>query len=282
MKSKQKWLYVLTNFLLDNITVLTTVIYASFLIYKKEVDKANITTDDLLTGVLAVLGLLAISEIIERYRKLANIEKLSNQAVTLLESQFASRPSAIAFFEKMPTLDPLVQASTSIDLCGFTLTSTINKQFSNIRERLKEGANVRLLISEPDSLALQMASLRSEDPDEGVYFSKRLATTMQDIEYLNKTWMEYQPSGKSKKGILEVRLLPYAPSFSVLVFNGGQPQGKVIVELYAHKTFMETAVFTLSSQKDGDWYEYFISQFEVMWKDAKKWEPKPLVDQNTD
>jgi len=273
MKSKPKWFLGFTNFLLDNATVLATVFYASYLIYRREVYKANITTDDLITGVLAVLGLLAISEIIERYRKLANIERLSNKAVTLLESQFADRPSAIAFFEKMPPLDPFVQASTSIDLCGFTLTSTINKQFSSIRERLKDGANVRLLISEPDSLALQMASLRSEDPDEGIYFGKRLAATIQDIEYLHKTWREYQPSGKSKKGHLEVRLLPYAPSFSILVFNGNQPQGKVIVELYAHKTFMETAVFTLNSQKDGNWYEYFISQFEVMWKDAKIWEP---------
>jgi len=221
-----------------------------------------------------VLALLATSEIIERYRKLANIEKLSSRTVTLLEGQLADRPSAIAFFEKMPVLDPLIQASTSIDLCGFTLTSTINKQFSNLRERLKDGGHVRVLISEPDSLALQMASLRSEDPDEGVYFTKRLAATIQDIEYLHQTWAEYQPTGKSTKGLLEVRLLPYAPSFSVLVFNGDQPQGKVIVELYAHKTFMETAVFTLNSQKDGNWYAYFVSQFEVMWKEAKKWEPR--------
>lgn len=279
MKSKPKWLFVFTNFLLDNATVLATVIYASFLIYRREIYKANITTDDLITGVLAVLALLATSEIIERYRKLANIEKLSNQAVTLLEGQLADRPSAIAFFEKMPALDPLIQSSKSIDLCGFSLTSTINKQFSNLRERLKDGAHVRILISEPESLATQMASLRSEDPDEGVYFNKRLAATIQDIEYLHKTWLEYQPSGKSAKGLLEVRLLPYAPSFSVLVFNGNQPQGKVIVEIYAHKTFMETAVFTLNSQKDGNWYEYFVNQFETMWKEAKKWEPKLPVNQ---
>ncbi len=279
MKSKPKWLFVFTNFILDNATVLATVIYASFLIYRREIDKANVTTDDLITGVLAVLALLATSEIIERYRKLANIEKLSIQAVTLLEGQLADRPSAIAFFEKMPALDPLVQSSKSIDLCGFSLTSTINKQFSNLRERLKDGAHIRVLISEPESSATQMASLRSEDPDEGIYFNKRLAATIQDIEYLHKTWMEYQPSGKSTKGVLEVRLLPYAPSFSVLVFNRNQPQGKVIVELYAHKTFMETAVFTLNSQKDGNWYEYFVSQFEVMWKEAKKWEPKLPVNQ---
>jgi hypothetical protein len=276
MQDRPKWIVSLTEFLIDNFTVLATIGYTSYVIYRREILKATITTDDLITAVLAVLGLLATSEIIERYRKLTSIDRSNKRILSLLESQLTDRPSAIAFFEKLPALDTYIQSANSIDMGGFTLTSAINKQFSNIRERIKEGAIIRLLIADPDSLALQMASLRSEDPDEGIYFRKRLDASLQDIEYLHRFWTEHQAqsSNPTKKGSLFVRLLPYAPSFSVLVFDRAQSYGKVIVEIYAHKTFRETAAFSLTSQRDGNWYEYFANQFEVMWKEAKVWEPR--------
>ena len=259
MEGKPKWLVSLTEFLLDNVTVLATVAYASYVIYRRQILSASVTTDDLITAVMAVLGLLAISELIERYRKLASIDKSNKHIVSLLEGQLTDRPSAIAFFEKLPALDAYIQAANTIDMCGFTLTSAINKQFSNIRERIREGASIRLLIADPDSPALQMASLRSEQPDGGVYFRKRLEATFQDIEYLQQSWAEHQTqsTNPAKKGSLSVRLLPYAPSFGVLVFDRTQPYGKIIVELYAHKTFRESATFSLTSQRDGNWHEYF-------------------------
>ena len=276
---RPKWLVNLTSFLIDNLAVLATIGYASYVIYRKAVLGSAVTTDDLLTAILAVLGLLAISEIVERYRKLTSIEKSSKNVESLLKSQFADRPSAITFFEKMPSLETYTQNANSIDLCGLTLTSTVNKQFSNIRERLKQGTNVRLLIVDPDSLALEMSSLRSETPDGGVYFRKRIEASLQDMAYLYKSWKESQENS-TKNGSLSISLLPYAPSFSILMFNGNQPNGMIIVELYAHKTYMETVVFTLTSQRDGNWYDYFVNQFEVMWKDAKEW--KPIQQEPTD
>ena len=89
-----------------------------------------------------------------------------------------------------------------------------------------------------------------------------------------KSWHRDQEQGDSPKaGDFSVRLLAYAPSFSILAFDVSQPNGSVYVEIYPHKTAKKTPWFVLRSQRDGEWYWYFADQFEKMWQDAKPWAP---------
>jgi hypothetical protein len=174
-------------------------------------------------------------------------------------------------------------SANQIDLCGVSLTSTVNKQFSNLRERLKEGVNVNVLVADPDSLALQMSAARSGSlEDEDVeYFRKRLETTFNDLEYLYKSWLEYQKLDSTlKKGSLSVRLIPYSPSFGIISFDANRSNGILFVELYPHYSYGTQPTFDLTFQRDGEWYKHFVEQFEQMWKDAKPWTPKALSKTN--
>ena len=108
MSDKLKWPQIIAEFLIDNLTVLLTVGFAGFIIYRQEIAQTAMSTDDLLTAILGVLALLATSEIVERYRKLNSIEKTVNRTLSFLESRFTERPSAIAFFQKHPSLDQYV------------------------------------------------------------------------------------------------------------------------------------------------------------------------------
>ena len=100
MSDKPKWPQTIAEFLIDNLTVLLTIGFAGFIIYRQEIAQTALSIDDLLTAILGVLALLATSEIVERYRKLNSIEKMVNRALSFLESRFTERPSAIAFFMK--------------------------------------------------------------------------------------------------------------------------------------------------------------------------------------
>ena len=166
MSDKPKWLQTLAEFLIDNVTILLTIGFAGYIIYRQEVARIAVSVDELLTAILWVLGLLATSEIVKRYRRLNSIGKSNKHILSLLESRFASRPSALAFFQKPQSIDSYVQGAEQIDLCGLTLTSTINKQLSNLREGLRKGTRIRILIADPDSFALKMSVLRSEDSDD--------------------------------------------------------------------------------------------------------------------
>jgi len=233
MSSKPKWPQVLAEFLIDNIAILLTIGFAGYIIYRQEVAQTAVSTDELLTAILAVLALLATSEIIERYRRLNSIEKAVNRALSFLESRFTDRPSAIAFFQKTPSLDHYVQSANQIDVCGVTLTSTINKQFGNLRERLQAGAKIRILVIDPDSIALKMSAERSTSPDDTDYYRVRLDATLREMEYLFKSWEELKAlqDSSSKTGNLSVRLLSYAPSFGIISFDANQDNGIAFIEI---------------------------------------------------
>lgn len=274
----RKWSQAIAEFLIDNLTMLLTIGFAAFIIYRQHFTQLALSTDNLLIAILGVLGLLAVSGIVERYRRLSSIEKAVYRALAFLESRFTERPSAIAFFERLPSLDSYVQGANQIDLCGITLTTTVNKQFGNLRERLQLGAHVRILVVDPDSLALQMAAERSTSPSDPEYYRVRLNATLKEIEYLFKSWDEFkalQGAASKKAGSLTVRLMPYAPSFGILSFDAHQDNGIAFVELYPHKFgYKSPPTFDLTPQRDGIWYKYFTDQFEEMWNAARPWQPK--------
>jgi len=278
MSDRPKWQQNLIEFLLDNATVLLTIGFAGYIIYRREVAQVVVSTDTLLTAILGVLGLLATSEIVERYRRLNSIQKSIKRGLSLLESRFTDRPSAIAFFEQPQRIDAYIQSANQIDLCGVTLTTTVNKLFGNIRERLGQGAKIRLLVIDPDSLAAQMSAQRSTGTDDVDYYLTRLRATLKDIKYLQEGWTEtgVQKGGSKEKGGLSVRLLSYAPSYGIASLDAGGSNGIVFVEVYPHKAYKVQPAFNLTPHRDGEWYKFFVDQFEQMWNDAKPWRPKNI------
>ena len=273
---KPQWLQNTAELLIDNFTVLLTIGFAAYVIYRQEIAKIALTTDELLTAILAVLGLLATSEIVERYRRLNGIQTSNRRILSLLEGRFTDRPSALAFFHKLPSLDSHIMAANQIDLCGVSLTATINKQFSNLRERLKEGACIRVLVADPNSFALKMSATRSGSPEDTEYFRKRLETTFNDLEYVFMNLLEYQQDNTIKAGSLSVRLMAFSPSFGILSFDANRANGIVFVELYPHYRYGTQPTFDLTFQRDGEWYKHFVEQFEQIWADAKPWTPAIL------
>jgi hypothetical protein len=203
-------------------------------------------------------------------------ERIEGLIATLKSTE---HPSASSFFRKAPTLDSHVQSATRIDMCGVTLASTLSKQLSNLRDQLLQGAEIRLLVVDSESDAPTMATLRSEMSNME-YYHKRLAVTSDHLDYLFEHWQSTQENTDVQKGHLAVRFLPYAPSFGILGFDTERSTGKVFVEIYPHRTgFGSPPAFDLTPQKDGEWYTYFVNQFEAMWKAAKPWPPTAEVVQ---
>lgn len=74
---------------------------------------------------------------------------LSDRVKRLLNRLEQDHPSAEKFFQKPPDIEPLIHAAQSIDLCGVSLTSTINRQVTRLRDSFLEGKALRLLIIDP-------------------------------------------------------------------------------------------------------------------------------------
>ena len=191
--------------------------------------------------------------------------------------EVSDRPSAEAFFSKPPELDDYFKTAVEIDLCGMSLTGTLNKHFGAIRERLQAGAAMRVLLANPNSLALEMSAQRSEAPDDVDYYVKRLASAFKDLGYLfqaRRDNRESYPEKASQEG-LSVRLLSYAPSFGIQRFKANSGDQTIVVEIYPHRGgFTTPPVFILRPERDKRWYDYFAEQFEQMWERAVPWDPQ--------
>lgn len=272
MQKRPRWLQTIIDFIIDNVSILATLAATAYIIFRQSISATKLSTDDLITAVLGVVGLLALSELIERYRRLNAIDKTTKQMWEVLQNKLTDRPSALAFFRKLPDLDNYVQAANQIDLCGVVLTSAINRQLSNLREQLDQGAKIRILVIDPDSPALTTAGSRSEEPSSS-YYRAKLDTTFQDLAYLYQ--VQTKP-GQTAKGSIEARLLSYPPSFAVYSFDTGRASARLIVEIYPHITgWGDPPIFDLLPGRDGKWYAYFATQFEYMWERATKWTYKP-------
>jgi hypothetical protein len=220
-------------------------------------------------GVVAVFFFVNLLFLVDDWQLSERVKNL----LTRLEEGSSARD----FFEKPQAIDTYIRSAYQIDLCGVTLTSAINKQLSNIRDRIKDGADVRVLVVNPLSLGLEMSTFRSENTDDFDYYKQKLETTFNDLEYLHKIWQDFksQYGDKSKIGNFSVRLLSYAPSFSIFSFNANRSNGVLLTEIFPHHAgYGAPPTFSLKPERDGEWYQYYINQFEEMWKAATPWHPE--------
>jgi len=224
----------------------------------------------LLAGIATSLGILSFGLIRDRLNRDALAKQIGE-----LKKSLPDQPSAMAFFRPMRDFDIRLKNATQIDLCGVSLTNTINTHFSTLRTRLEEGANLRILIIDPESHAVEMTSERSTNPKDTLYYRHRLESTFRDLTYLFKFADDMKhKKKKSKVGNLSIRILSYAPSFGITSLDARKDSGIVHVEVFPHKFGFKTPpMFVLTPENDKDWYVYFIEQYEQMWKTAKPWDP---------
>lgn len=206
--------------------------------------------------------------LLDQWNAEEKIEELKNS----IEKNKKTR--AIDFFQEKIKLSEIYKDSESIELSGVTLSSEVNENFTLFREKILSGHNVKFMLIDPRSSAPDVSSLRSEDEGNTNYYLRKLDVVFGDFEYLiesiNKSKTEQQKIGK-----LEVRLLPYPPSFAINRFTNNNGEKEIVIEIYAHKVGYDAPpMFKLSSINDKKWFNYFSQQYDAMWDKATVWKPK--------
>lgn len=197
------------------------------------------------------------------------VNKLENQQQVL----------ASHFFHKAPDMETLIKEADSIDLCGVALGSTIDTNLSFIRDRVRSGASVRILIIENTDENLFISAQRSEGIDTE-YYKKKILSTFHNLNYLKESTTGSPDSNNTGK--LQIRLLPYPPSFGLKLFEE-EDKGVCVVEIYPHHVgWGSPPNFTLGKETDSDWYVYFRQQYEAMWSRGKDFSSEEIIPTTQD
>ncbi len=260
---EKTWPEKVLEFALDNLFDIITILITAGLITKYTI-KPPTQTDipEITTWILAMLGLIAVTGLWDRNRRLHRIEELSEESRNLTLRYLSGKPRADDFFQTERQLSDQTFASASeIFFSGVTLTRTTREYMYILGQRLEAGAHVRIMIADPElDSVLQELELRDGDLTAEQYHTRLQAVEMV-IDIIANT--------PDSTGTLEIGYLPNVPTFGLIFVDPDQPHGTCWVEIYHHRTTEPTANFELRPSDDTFWYNFFRRQYEILWQTCR-------------
>lgn len=202
---------------------------------------------------LATLGIFSFSLLATRQR----IEDISGalnvtDAITLQES----KPEL--YFEKMMSLD-------DVWMLGLMLRLTTEEYYHQFVHRANSGNTVRVLISNYENLDMDQLVKRFSQPG---YSPDHFEMGFRDVlrQYSEIRRLVDRPER------IQIRLIDHVPPYSLYIFPKSKGNGTIIVELYGYKrSDSKFPKFVVGERTHYDWYTYFISQYELLWENAKEY-----------
>ena len=199
--------------------------------------------------ILAVLALLAVNSIGNRYR--------TEEVLHLLANVKFPEGAGSFFIQEIPDMRQRLNEAKSICISGITLSRTSDSFWGLFKQKVEEGGTVRILIVDPSHPALEVVAFRFYKHQDPERLRRESQHSLDNFETL---FVELE----NAPGTFEVRLLPMAPPYGIWMLDANTPKAEIWVELYSFQSELEPT-FHLLPQRDGKWFSFFQEQFEAMW-----------------
>ncbi len=233
----------------ENIDLYITVIVAIGLAIANVL---NFASEELIAPItLAVLGLLAISNLINRHHFGIQLNELKGISTPLLKNR-----------SELPSLYDCGQSASEIVIIGMTLIGVINPYLDFFEQKMRDGCKLRFLLLDPESPATEIFGKISKIP-----IKSDIRQALRILEHLMK--MEQETKGKC-----EVRLSDVFLSYGLAAFDPDKEIGFLNLETYTYKTAVgERPFIELKRNRNREWFKFYQSQYEQLWLDSNIWEP---------
>ncbi len=259
--TRPQWLINVINYFIDHIFDFLTIAAALYVFARHQFQPYGLgDLPELLSWIIGILGLLTVSGMWERQRRLAVIEHNTAATRDLVMQKLGGPARSSDFFwreERRIGAADLAQA-TEIGVLGMVLGRTVRDNLSIFEERVKAGAHLRFLVLNPQSTEI-MAIMphRSYGTRNGDWWRERIQQTIGHIEDII--------TEPGSPGTIELGLLPCFSSFGLWLIDPGKSTGRIVVEIYHHRTADRNPTFELRPEEDAYWYGVFKQQFDLLW-----------------
>jgi len=248
------------SYVLDYAPIIATVVVAT--LASLSAVRSGITTGEMLQWVLVVLALLATTQLVDRFRLMRSLDAKVEQ---LLDSAQGLKGASAFFVQRIPDMEERLRQAKSISINGITLSRTSDSFWGTFKQRIVEGAKIRILIVDPNHQALDIAVNRFHKHQDLNRLRRESEHALDNFESL----MAEQTANKA----FQVRLLPFVPPYGIWLIDADTPRAEIWVELYSFRDEPEPT-FHLLPNRDGEWFAFFQRQFEIMWNASKEWSPQ--------
>jgi len=173
--------------------------------------------------------------------------------------------SATSFFkDDIADLRGRFRKAKSIAINGMTLSSTSTKYRKDFKDCLERGGEVRIIVVDPNLPVLDVAANRFSKHQDA---SKIRRECEQALDNFGTLW---EQEGKRKP--IQVRLCNAVPPYGMWLIDADSPNAEIWVEIYSFRGEFEPALHLLPF-RDGDWFNFFREQFEILWGSSCEWKP---------
>lgn len=194
---------------------------------------------------LAVLAFISIGSLITRYQ--------INQI-----NEGRSNAGAIEFFDKKPNdFRDLMHSFKSADFLGFGLRSTIHDNFYVLKERVEDGAKLRIIIVNPHAVNMDVVVSMFSRGGAAENFLSDYESIINQISSLAQHAVDFQN--------VRLRVIDFVPAFSLHVFPN-RKVGRLFFETYCFQSQIgQSPRYWVSQSENNNWYSHFASQYEKIW-----------------
>ncbi|MCL4300180.1 MAG: hypothetical protein KJ077_30890 [Anaerolineae bacterium] len=234
----------------ENIDLYATVIIAFSLVI---LGLVGITPAGLVASLtLTVLGLLAVSNLVNRYRLEELSQKLSQSTNSFFLQEFPSD-----FKENLVT-------GKDIWLISVALSGILKGNYQIIEEKLRKGHTIRILVVHPEGAPVEMAASR-------YYADVRRNAETTALQIKNNLQLFCSLRNVAPKRI-EIRTIQNPLTFGAVCVNPDTASGVLYLEHFPYRTVSDALPrFTLRAS-DGYWYDFFNKEVHALWNSATVWE----------
>lgn len=137
--------------------------------------------------------------------------------------------------------------------------SSVNALREDIeREVLDKGGEVRIIVQDPDSAALDFLRDQLDTRDPRANLKGDLESSLRLLRHI----LPSVPEGK-----LLCRLLPYSPGFSMVIVDPDSSDGLIIVEFlgFRYEHVKHRMHLTIRRSESPRWFDHWLAQYQRMW-----------------
>jgi len=152
----------------------------------------------------------------------------------------------------------------SIDINGITLARTSNTYINEFNKCLAHGGSVRILIVDPKHPVLEAVANRFNKHQDANKIRREIEQSLDNLETLFS-------SGRKNKSF-QIRLSDAVPPFGIWLIDAGNKNAEIWAEIYSFRGNRDPALHLLPN-RDGEWFNFFQEQYEILWNNSTEWRP---------
>ncbi|MCA9971915.1 MAG: hypothetical protein KC425_16945 [Anaerolineales bacterium] len=198
---------------------------------------------------LAVLGLLAVATLGNRYKLEESLETLNRTHTDFFRDNLP------------PGMEADMRSARELWLVGVTLNRTINTYYSLLEQKLARGDTVRVLLVQPDGHGPEMLELREY---KARYSVARIRNLIRDsLDDLCSLQQRFRG--------LEVRVIDYPLSYGGVLVNPRSDRGMLYLEHYPFKMPGGSLPKFVLEARHNRWFTFFKQEIETIWENSQPW-----------